>query len=390
VRKQLLLICSIAAVSLSLACGQTSPTSPATAALESTNAGPDGSTLKIGAPTLVAPANGSQIQGNPSLQFTQVTGKYTTFPVSYEIELRDGAGNRINMPITSSTTVVVGGTLAFDAVHSWKVRAVQTTAQSTAAGPWSSTFTFRTQPAAYLRTSPFVEIFDPIATGQTVGQLMGGAFLIPGVGVKMPTQASWVNYAINNNQGGTCIFVDCAGEFSLLATGVDDGSPGDKSKIMSMQEGPDIGDITDDDYRMTVELRGKNYGAPGSIACRQIFGDGVSRDCEREQEDFNDEKWYFWKFTWRTGESRLQVREGSETGRLMYDVIAGPGGGPRPYRPVPLLVHLGQPPGRNGLIDATIGGLIVKNVWVGSGPRPPFPAAPADPLPSLLSRPGGR
>ena len=90
-KKQLLLICSIAAVGLSLACGQTSPTSPATADPGTLNAGPDGSTLKILAPTLVAPANGAQIQGNPSLQFTAVTGKYTTFPVSYEIDLEERA-----------------------------------------------------------------------------------------------------------------------------------------------------------------------------------------------------------------------------------------------------------------------------------------------------------
>ncbi len=108
------------------------------------------------------------------------------------------------------------------------------------------------------------------------------------------------------------------------------------------------------------------------------------------RKTFHDEIWYFWKFTWQTGQARLQVREGSETGKLMYDAFAGPGGGSHPYRPVPLLVHLGAPVGRNGPADATIGGLIVKNVWFGSGPRPQFPTAPADPLPSLLSRPGGR
>ena len=42
----------------------------------------------------------------------------------------------------------------------------------------------------------------------------------------------------------------------------DEGNPGDKSKVFSMQEGPDVNDITTDDYRMTVELRGRNYGAP--------------------------------------------------------------------------------------------------------------------------------
>ena len=97
--------------------------------------------------------------------------------------------------------------------------------------------------------------------------------MIPGVGVKMPSQGAWVNYALNNADG-SCAFTNCAGEFSLLVTGVDDGSPGDKSKIFSMQEGPDLGDITDDDYRMTAELRGRNYPAPGTISGRIIPGDG--------------------------------------------------------------------------------------------------------------------
>ena len=59
-----------------------------------------------------------------------------------------------------------------------------------------------------------------------------------------------------------------------------------------MQEGPNEGDITDDDYRMTAELRGLNYGAPGSIAYRVIFGDGVSRDGDRDQHNFDSTRWY--------------------------------------------------------------------------------------------------
>ncbi len=186
------------------------------------------------------------------------------------------------MNTPNTTFLITTGPRSHSTWHTWKVRAVQ----GTAFGPWSSTFSFRTQPAAYLRTSPFAEIFDPLTNGQTVGQLMGGAVMIPGVGVRMPTQSAWVNYAINNSQDGVCVTTNCAGEFSVLASGVDDGSPGDKSKVMSMEEGPDPVDVTDDDYRMTAELRGKSYGGGRWIACRIIYGDGVSRDCEREQEDF--------------------------------------------------------------------------------------------------------
>ena len=60
----------------------------------------------------------------------------------------------------------------------------------------------------------------------------------------------------------------------MMVLNADEGNPGDKSKIFSMQEGPDINDITTDDYRMTAELRGRNYGAPGSVTFRIIPGDG--------------------------------------------------------------------------------------------------------------------
>ena len=77
-----------------------------------------------------------------------------------------------------------------------------------------------------------------------------------------------------------------------------------------MQEGDDENDITDDDYRFTAELRGRQYGAPGSVTYRIIAGDGVSRDGARVQLNFDSSRWYFWKFTWQTGSANLQVRGG--------------------------------------------------------------------------------
>ena len=74
-----------------------------------------------------------------------------------------------------------------------------------------------------------------------------------------------------------------------------------------MQEGEDENDITDDDYRLTAELRGRNYGAPGSVTYRIIAGDGDSCDGDRRQINFDSSRWYFWRFTWRSGSARLEV-----------------------------------------------------------------------------------
>ena len=104
---------------------------------------------------------------------------------------------------------------------------------------------------------------------------------------KLPDHSSFIRYRLPVNLQG--------GEFSMMIKGADEGTRGDKSKVFAMQEGPDEGDITDDDYRMTAELRGRNYGAPGSVTFRIICGDGVSRDGAPTQLNFNSSRWYFWK-----------------------------------------------------------------------------------------------
>ena len=101
----------------------------------------------------------------------------------------------------------------------------------------------------------------------------------------------------------------------MMILGADEGSEGDKSKVFAMQEGPDEGDITDDDYRFTAELRGANYGAPGTVTYRIICGDGVSRDGGKQAINFNGSRWYFWKFSWQTGSARLDGSAGSGPAR---------------------------------------------------------------------------
>ncbi len=206
------------------------------------------------------------------------------------------------------------------------------------------------------------EIFDPLTNGRTAGQINGPSQFMPGVGLKLIEQFSHVTYVLPENLQ--------AGEFSLMTTGVDDGSQGDKSKVFSMKEGFD--DLTTNDYRMTVELRGRSYPAPGTVSCRIILGgDHEPADCGRAQIDFSDTRWYFWKFTWEPGSARLELRADGPTGPVLYAQSLA--ACCRPYRPTPHVIHLGAPPGRAGDIDATIKGLVVKNVWVSSRPRPVFP-----------------
>jgi hypothetical protein len=165
-----------------------------------------------------------------------------------------------------------------------------------------------------------------------------------------------------------------AGEFSVMVTGIDEGSPGDKTKVMSMQEGFD--DITTNDYRFTVEKRGRLYPEPGAIQFRMIVGDSSDEDFindsfPRSVLPLSDDIWYLWRITWRTGFADLTVQRDGPSGPVVFHREVATNG--HPYRPQPHVIHLGAPVGRAGPQDASIPGAVYKNVWVGPGPRPRFP-----------------
>ena len=363
-----LVACAAAAImAVALGCSNDSPTpvSPSGAEAGGSGAGPSGETLKATAPSPQSPVNNQQpdslvlVAGKSSPSFS--AGGSPAY--GYEFEVRNSAGSAAVCPAVkvaggggSTVQASLTCTLEFDQPYTWRVRAFLGNAN----GPWSSNATFRAPAGGYIRGN---EIMDPLTNGKSAGSLSGPTQFIPGTGIQLLDHTSFVTYALQQNLQ--------EGEISMMILNGDEGNPGDKSKVFSMQEGPDINDITTDDYRMTAELRGRNYGAPGSVTFRIIPGDGVSYDAERQQVNFNSSIWYFWRFTWRTGFARLEVKENGPNGRTVFDHSEGTGG--HPYRPEPHLFHLGSPAGRGGLLDATMPGIIIKNLWVSSRPRPAFP-----------------
>lgn len=362
-----LVACAAAAiVTATLACSDdsTTPVSPSSSQPGASAAGPDGSTLKATAPTPQSPTNNQQ----PDALVLVASKSQPTFAsatavvYSYEFEIKNSGGSTV----CSSGAVGAGSganvsytptcTLEFDQPYTWRVRAVS----GGAFGPWSAAASFRAPAGGYIRGN---EVFDPLTIGRTVGDISGPIEFIQGTGIRLVGHDSFVTYRLPQNLQ--------QGEFSMMVLNADEGNPGDKSKIFAMQEGPDINDLTTDDYRFTAELRGRNYGAPGSVTYRIIAGDGVSRDGHRQQLSFNSSRWYFWRFTWQTGTARLEVKEDGPNGRSIYDTQIGTGS--HPYRPDPHYLHLGAPIGRAGFLDATQPGIIIKNVWASSRPRPAFP-----------------
>jgi hypothetical protein len=118
----------------------------------SSAANPDGSTLKVSAPGIIAPAGGErQPTRRPVLTFTNSTGRFTSLALSYRVELLDGTGNFLG---ASTAAQGEGGQTAFqgtvdltyDTDYQWRVRA-EFDGQ---AGPWSATAAFKTpvQPVA--------------------------------------------------------------------------------------------------------------------------------------------------------------------------------------------------------------------------------------------------
>jgi len=359
------LMCTAAAVlATAVACSKSSnnPTSPSTATPSDSGAAADGSTLKASTPGIVSPSGGGQVTDPIVLTATKSNGKFGDISPSYQFQVRSGSTVIYDSGVTGGggagsnvTHTVPSSALATDTDYSWRVRA-QFQGQNSS---WSSDGTFKSPVGAFMRGS---EVRDPLTIGRTVGEIRGPVTFSAN-GAKLLAHESHILYRLPVTLQ--------AGQFSMMILGADEGSEGDKSKVFAMQEGPEEGDVTSDDYRMTAELRGANHSAPGAVTCRIIMGDGVSRDCVRVQKNFDSSRWYFWSFSWQTGSARLTVRQDSETGPVLYDNQIGTGS--HPYKPDQHFLYLGVPAGRAGLIDATLPGGTYKNVYVGPGPRPAFP-----------------
>ena len=133
-----------------LACSDATapPTSPGALGFIDADAGPDGSTLKVNAPTPVSPAGGVEVDDDdPDLVLENATAKYVqNVALSYVFEVLDTDDR-----IVYRSTPVPGGadgrtshemavTLEFDKNFSWRAYAVSDGAR----GPVSSTVTFKT------------------------------------------------------------------------------------------------------------------------------------------------------------------------------------------------------------------------------------------------------
>jgi hypothetical protein len=250
------------------------------------------------------------------------------------------------------TTFEVQGDLQPTTRFYWRARA----RQGTTDGPWSDAATFRTRIQGYNRAG---ELYDPLTNGQTIGNPEGSVTFAPGRGVVLNNNEARVRYVLPQTI--------TSGQFSFEADGIQNFTPGDKTKMMSMYDGN--GDITTSDWRMTVEKRDE-----GRVAWRFITGETDSDhqietvgNNERVPINFNPGATYFWRATWGGGGFNVHIRLGGEGGSVIYDFGKGV---PGVYAPSPHHAFLGSPIGRGGPNDASVVGVYFRNAFIGGGSRP--------------------
>ena len=368
--KNFLVVCTLV-IAVSVACGgpPQSPTSPSSAMPAGAPAAEGSPTLKASTPTPSDPINNFKVQNlRPTLTIANATATYATVALQHRLQVSDSSGAVVvdSGPLSSSgstTSYTLTTDLVADKTYTWRARAEYDGRY----GPWSSAVTFRTpELTGYIVGQ---ELYDPLTDGKTVGSVVGSVDFLPGRGARLNSHTSRIVYTLPETL--------TAGEFSMMVTGIDDGSPGDKSKVMCMQEGDGL--LTANDYRFSAEQRGRDYPDPGVIQFRMINGEADDEDYIRDAPrstpngGLSDERWYFWKLTWAKGWGRLEVRADGEQGPVIWEYTVRTNG--HDYRPVPHVIIVGGGVARGNEADMSIPGMVAKNVWVSARPRPSFPTA---------------
>jgi hypothetical protein len=357
---------TVCVIALAAACSKqsTSPTSPTTAAPASSNATADGSTLKVSAPTPVSPINGVKITQGDNVVLT-INNSSATYaggiPLRYEFAVINPAGQQVfvgqNAAGAAQTSVQVTDGLDAETQYQWHARAFY----GDHVGPWSNYATF-ISPAneGYIRGN---ELYDPLINGKTIGTIHGEVTFIPGLGVKLENDSSYIEYELPQTV--------VAGEYSALVSGlgVISRSEDPKWRVLTMREGYSA--INDNEYRMSVDKRGN-----GAVAWRFITGSNragqyiETTSRERIALPFHEDLTYFVRASWGGGVFSVLFQEGGFDGRTIYDVSRGYD---REYTPVPHVVVAGSPyqPGDRGE-PSTVGGMIIRQIWVSSRPRPAY------------------
>jgi hypothetical protein len=331
--------------------------------------GPSG-TVTLSTPAPVSPVNGEQLATLRPILTVQNATSSQSGTRTYEFQVSDRTDFSLGASLTASFIVAINqtgvpegdGRTSFTVSQDlqpatrmyWRARVIQGSSSS----EWSSPAMFLTKLVGYNRPG---ELYDPLIHGETIGLPIGGPTFVPGKGILLTSQTSYVRYQLAQTLP--------SGEFSALVEGLAPGAAGSKFKIFSMQSG--TGNILDNPYLANVQYRGANNGNPdNSISFKMLYGS--SSDARKFEPDranrlvslLDPSKAYFWKLTWGS-QVRLLVQEGID-GPTVYDYGVPTAGS---YSPSQLYAFLGANI-NIAIEEGSRPGAVIRQVWIGNKSRP--------------------
>ncbi len=358
--KSLRMTLSLVLACVSSACSDSkSPTAPAT---------PIPATLTK--PATDSPADGAQLDNvRPTLTVVNSTSNQSGTKM-YEFQISDNSGftasaNAVSSPEVSEdpsgkTKFTVGQDLQPTTTYYWHARVVQGSSKS----DWSDTRSFKTKLVGFNRPGA---LYDPLVNGETVGSIGGSGNItwVPGEGIRMNDELAYVVYELPQ--------VLPSGEISVEVTGLHPNGPLGKPRIFSILD--QLGAIASSSrYSMNVQYRGAGGNPNNCIAWKAIFGDN-SRSLEPSTtQRFNSvysldpSNVYLWQGLWTSNSFRLVVKEGGTAGSVVYDFGVQSATGN--WNPAKMFAFLGTNNGAFVQYDGTYAGMTLRNLWVGSTPRP--------------------
>ena len=331
---------------------------------------PASTTSQLAAPALDAPSDDQQLSTlRPELTVRNGTSTQAAGVRTYEFQIADNAAFTPVAVTGSGIAENAGGKTSFTPAQDlqpttrmyWRARLVQDTTTSA----WSPMGKFRTRLVGFNRPG---ELYDPLVHGETVGMPVGAFTFVPDKGIRLNDIHSYVVYQLPQTV--------MSGEFSMEVEGLRPNGPGGKPKIFQMMDAADILPSRSRNY-INAQYRGRPGNPDHSVAFKAVLGSLDERSVvepdmgQRLQSVLilDPSRTYGWQGIWDATSFRLVVREGGIGGAVLYDykMIAQGGAG---FAPSPHYAFLGTNYEKYVADTGTFPGMTVRNVWLGSRPRP--------------------
>ncbi|MBP1635036.1 MAG: hypothetical protein H6Q10_1610 [Acidobacteria bacterium] len=324
---------------------------------------PSGPTQTLSPPGIQSPTDNQQV-GTVRPALTVRNGSSTqTGARTYDFQVSDNStfGSTLFSKQNveegpGTTTVQVDVNLDPPTTYYWRARMNQGGASS----DWVSA-KFTTKEGGYIQPGA---LLDLLTSGGTVGERFGSTTFVGSRGIRLDNANSYVRYQLPTTVA--------SGEFSMEVEGLHAAAPGNKLAIFSMAEG--TGTVSSNPFEMFAQYRGRDGNPPNCITFKAVYGGSAYQlefgYSQRASAVFslNAGTTYFWQGTWNANAFRLIVKRGGIHGTTIYNrAINAPGGS---YQPNPHVAYLGSNSGAMGTDAGSFPGMIVRNVWLGTGPRP--------------------